>query len=153
MLQYTCVILRLGNEISVLLECYAQSICSCRHFGTTYRSHLQGSSSLYCLTSEDGTNVFPKRRQLSTNLHCVKFQKTEDLRVQLFSFCSAVTRQQFRLTKYTLKRISNLTDLEKSQKDGLALIYSQKTDSIFLPEMSQFISHVPQILCSFFASL
>ena len=31
---------------------------TCRHFRTTYWSHLQGSSHLDCLTLKDGTNMF-----------------------------------------------------------------------------------------------
>jgi len=34
------------NETFGLLGCYVAVICSYRRFGTTYRSHLQGSSSL-----------------------------------------------------------------------------------------------------------
>jgi hypothetical protein len=132
---------------------WSSAIGSYRRVGTTYPSHLPGSSSFYCLTPDNGTIVFPKRRQLSTNLRCLKFRKIKDLTLQLFSFCSVVIRQQIRLTKYTLKRSSNLTDPEESRKDRLALIYSQKADSVFLPEMPQFISYVPQILCNFLASL
>jgi len=35
------------NEIFALLECYVAMTGSYRRFGTTYRPHLQGSSSLW----------------------------------------------------------------------------------------------------------
>jgi hypothetical protein len=53
-----------------------------RRFGTTYRSHLQGSSVFFLghLILEDGTRqVVPKRRCL-TNLPRVMTQKTEEVR-------------------------------------------------------------------------
>ena len=63
MLQYTCVISRFRrgvNEIFALLEFYAASIGICRRFGTTYWSHHKGSSSFYCLTPEESTDIFPE---------------------------------------------------------------------------------------------
>jgi len=51
----------------------------CRRVGTAYLSHFQRSSIPDCWTLENGNKwSLPKRRQRSTNLHFLTFQKTKD---------------------------------------------------------------------------
>jgi hypothetical protein len=58
-------------------------VVSHRSFGTTYRSHIQGSSgprrSLSALPLKMGQIGIQKRRYITTNQRCTISQKSEDL--------------------------------------------------------------------------
>ena len=62
------------QSIVALLEYYSALIRSCRRFGTTYRSHLQGLS----ISLNMGLIGCPKT-SVTINQRCVTSPKSEDL--------------------------------------------------------------------------
>jgi hypothetical protein len=68
------------TKIFLLLGCYAALVGSYRHFGTTYRSHLQRSSSRRRKMRQIGC----PETAVTTNKHYVTSQKSENLDLASF---------------------------------------------------------------------
>jgi hypothetical protein len=109
-----------------------------RRFGINSLSHLQKSSSarrmpatlklafsLDCLTLEDGADVVPKRRLLTTKLYCVTSQRSEDI---IYTATEAGSHANIRLRSFIA--CSSTQKIEAVSSLKMLAHFYQNTDYI-----------------------